>query len=113
VAAREGDLKMMELLIRARTALCNHHLCPVSTSSNALVGVQILAELSSEDALWRRFCPSDSAEGTTAGVDGFLGGNEKRHGMKDKYMDWLRTNLNLCVQSPRLTCCSTLTLARR
>jgi hypothetical protein len=77
-----------------------------------LLEEQILAELSSEDALWRRFCPPDSAEGTTAGVDGFLGDNEKRHGMKDKYMDWLRPNLNLYVQSRR-TCYSTLTLARR
>jgi hypothetical protein len=65
-------------------------------------------ELSSDDALWRRFCGTDK-QPTDKGVDVGVEEEEEtttrsRHVWKTTYMAWLRPNLRQLGQSQGTTC---------
>ena len=65
-------------------------------------------ELSSDDALWRRFCDTDK-QSTDEGVDVGEEHEEEttariRHVWKTRYMAWLRPNLRQLGQSLGTTC---------
>ncbi len=77
------------------------------------LGVQSMADVSSDDALWRRFCPEGNDHHTVPSSippdnSGFADGDDdddgnetengkKRHVWKMRYMEWLRPNLRQFV----------------
>ncbi len=72
-----------------------------------------MAEVSSDDALWRRFCPEGNDHhtvrsppdnsGFAAGDDGGDGDKKQRHAWKSRYMEWLRPNLHQFAHSQQGT----------
>jgi len=56
-----------------------------------------MAEMSSDDALWRSFCPDNSGDGTAHAVP--APDERQRRVWKTRYMRWLRPNLRQYARS--------------